>query len=485
MSSQMLLSSTVQKGTIQDDGIQFAGSPSSGKSPDFLPCCLGSETTETSRIYHIPFSDILWCELANDETVVKVYYAERAGKSIEVKNMLLDVSYGAEVQDVAEFVLKQAYKGSIVAPSVLLVLNSFGGKGKAREIYKTQILPVLQAARVNITYQETTHQGHGFEIGRSVDESKYDIIACCSGDGVPHEIMNGIYEREDAGEAAFEKLAITQLPCGSGNALSLSTHGTNDAAMAAFCMLKADRVKMDVMAVTQMENNRERTRISFVSQAYGSIADADIGTESLRWMGPIRFEIGVAHKVLTKAKYPCDLWVHYGCDRDDVKTHFQKHLKTPVVESVGGVHKLKYPRLNEDVPEQWEKMSPDISDNVNIFYVGKMPYMSDQAQFFPAALPQDGMMDMLVTNARAPLFHMLKLFTQIDQGGHVHSDEVIHAKIKGYRLVPRIEDNGKHYISVDGENIPLLPIQVEVVPRYVTVLLQDGKYVDTSFTRLA
>ncbi|KAF3989782.1 hypothetical protein FT663_01930 [Candidozyma haemuli var. vulneris] len=481
MSSEMLLSSFVRHGTIREDGISLTGPSSSnnGASASEL-CCSGSGSSDPATKYLIEYSDIIWCESANDNTVVKVFYIERVGKTLEVKNMLVDVSYAAENHDIASLILKKAYKGSIVAPSVLIVLNSFGGKGKAREIYKSSILPVLQAAHVNVTYQETTHQGHAVEIGRDIDESKYDVIACCSGDGVPHEIMNGMFEREGSGESAFDKIAITQLPCGSGNALSLSTHGTNDAAMAAFRMLKAERTKMDVMAVTQMENDVEQTRISFVSQAYGSIADADIGTESLRWMGPIRFEIGVAHKLITKAKYPCDLWVHYGCEGHEVKSHFERHQKGQMTAE--GSTKQIYPKLTEEPPAEWEKMQPEISDNVNIFYVGKMPYMSDQAQFFPAALPQDGMMDMLVTNAKAPLLHMIGLFTKIDRGAHVHSNEVIHAKVLGYRLVPKVDDDRKHYISVDGENFPLSPIQVEVVPRAVTVLLQGGSYVDTCFT---
>lgn len=471
----MLLSSFVRHGTLREDGIHLNGPSESQKTLASELCCVGTNA-DPGTDYHIPFEDVLWCELANDDTVVKILYAKKTGKSLTVQNMLVDVSYAAEDHDIASIILKKAYKGGIVSPRVLVVLNSFGGQGKARDIYKEQILPVLEAANVDITYQETTHLGHAVDIGREV-QAKYDVIACCSGDGIPHEIINGIYERNDA-EEIFDKIAITQLPCGSGNALSLSTHGTNDAAVAAFRMLKSERTKMDVMAVTQMEDGVERTRISYVSQAYGSIADADIGTEKLRWMGPIRFEIGVAHKLITKAQYPCDLWVHYGCEGDEVKDHFDRHRKGLAVEH----SKQKYPSLSEDPPAEWEKMQQDIADNVNIFYIGKMPYMSDQAQFFPAALPQDGMMDMLVTNAKAPLLHMLSLFTKIDQGGHVHSNEVIHAKVHGYRLVPRVDDGRKHYISVDGENFPLLPIQVEVVPRAVTVLLQNGLYVDTAWT---
>ena len=48
-------------------------------------------------------------------------------------------------------------------------------------------------------------------------------------------------------------------------------------------------MQVDVFSVTQ---NGKRT-ISFMSQALGLMADADIGTENLRWMGDTRFLVGL------------------------------------------------------------------------------------------------------------------------------------------------------------------------------------------------
>lgn len=48
-------------------------------------------------------------------------------------------------------------------------------------------------------------------------------------------------------------------------------------------------MKVDAFSLTQ---NGKRT-ISFMSQALGLMADLDIGTEHLRWMGDARFMIGL------------------------------------------------------------------------------------------------------------------------------------------------------------------------------------------------
>ena len=48
-------------------------------------------------------------------------------------------------------------------------------------------------------------------------------------------------------------------------------------------------MKVDVFSLTQ----KGKRTISFMSQALGLMADLDIGTENLRWMGDARFMIGL------------------------------------------------------------------------------------------------------------------------------------------------------------------------------------------------
>ncbi len=50
-------------------------------------------------------------------------------------------------------------------------------------------------------------------------------------------------------------------------------------------------MQVDTFSVTQ---NNKRT-ISFMSQALGLMADLDLGTEHLRWMGDTRFMVGLLY----------------------------------------------------------------------------------------------------------------------------------------------------------------------------------------------
>ena len=47
-------------------------------------------------------------------------------------------------------------------------------------------------------------------------------------------------------------------------------------------------MQVDTFSVVQ---NNKRT-VSFMSQALGLMADLDLGTEHLRWMGDVRFMLG-------------------------------------------------------------------------------------------------------------------------------------------------------------------------------------------------
>lgn len=139
--------------------------------------------------------------------------------------------------------------------------------------------------------------------------------------------------------------------------------------------------------------------------------------------------------------------------------------------------KIKY-SIKDPIPSDWEKIDSEVTDNLSIFYTGKMPYMAKDVKFFPAALPADGTIDMVLTDNRTPIHKITPILLSLDKGTHVLEPEVIHSKVLAYRLIPKIENT---VISVDGENFPLEPLQVEVIPGLLKTLLRNGSYVDTEF----
>lgn len=459
--------------------------------------CFSGEVEATNII---TYNNIIWCEKMNSdehEDLYRISFMYASSKSMIVHQMqaqvsnfdgkLLNISPEERNNvDLSSFILSKAYPHNRISPSILVLINPFGGQGKAVQIYKTKILPILEAANVKITYQETKYHGHAADIAKELDPNKYGIIACCSGDGIPHQVINGFYQRSDKGVEAFNKIAVTQLPCGSGNALSLSTYGSNDASVATLAMLKSQKTKLDLMAVSQGTGSEESTKLSFLTQCYGVIADSDIGTEHLRWMGPVRFELGILHKLVKGATYPCEIYVDYlAQSKQDILEHYDKYSKSD--DQLNKVLKsedfeLKYPKLNQPPPDNWLKVPDHISSKLNLLYVGKMPYITNDAQFFPATLPNDGAMDMILTDTNASIIESMSLLLSVEKGKHIDHDMINYSKILGYRLVPKLANNSDHYLSVDGEEFPFEPLQVEILPGILTGLLHNGSFIDTSFT---
>ena len=462
--------------------------------------------------------------------------------NVQIQNFKpLQPKFNGEAKNLVSHIMNKAYHYPVMQqPRVLVLINPHGGQGKGIKIYNNHIKPILQAARCKITYQETKYSGHATDIARELKLSDYDVVVCCSGDGIPHEVINGLYQRPDKGLEAFNNLIITQLPCGSGNALSLSTlGGSKYPEIATWMMLKSKPSKMDLMAITQKTQDSpsgSTTKLSFLSQCYGIIADSDIGTEHLRWLGAIRFEIGVAQKVLTNATYPCDLHVEFWTrDKAAIAQHVEQHLsqsdnksktKPKNNEEAAGIKstnvaaahvngsssddfngttttsedhtsnsflsqvtqenlQLCYPSLDQPLPLTWQTLPNLTTENLNILYVGKMPYVSLDAQFFPAALPNDGYMDMIVTDTHTTsMLSLTSILLNVEQGKHIDDENVLHAKVKAYRCVPRVSNRNKnHYISVDGESFPFEAFQVEILPGVMTGLLQDGKFTETLLTK--
>ena len=458
-------------------------------------------TSVSPELVEIPYKWILWCCQVRDidnSDILEVTYV-KPGSRVEIKTLrvqvIRDATYSVQesVQDgrdnsqgkVSQEIIHRAYGSSFIRPSILVIINPHGGQGKALDMYNNQILPILRASKAKITYKETTYYQHAIDIAKELDVNEYDIVACCSGDGIPHEVINGFFQRPDKGASAFNNVCVTQLPCGTGNALALSTYGSSDAAIATLTMLKAKQAKTDLMAVTQGYGDNEVTKLSFLTQCYGVIADSDIGTEHLRWLGPIRFDLGIAYKVLTRAKYPCEIYVNYLTNsKNEISQHFSKHRQNASTfnsQVSPESFTLKAPKLNENPPSSWTKIPESISSNVSIFYVGKMPVISKDVHYFPAAIPDDGAMDMVIMDVKTSITETASILGSTNTGQHVHSDKVHHAKILSYRLVPQVEDTKNHFISVDGENFPFEPFQVEVLPGILTCLLPNGNFVDTCY----
>ena len=440
----------------------------------------GSKTTRA-----IPFFNILWAELSDFD--LTVHYAQQASKSVvQVAsfNYLVEKSMQNLASSWVSKLLHYAYGVSRLRKRIKILINPVGGKGSAQKWYNRDIEPILAAARCDIDVERTQYQGHAVEIAEKLDADAYDVVAACSGDGLPHEIFNGLGKRQDA-RRALSKIAVVQLPCGSANALCLSLNGTDSPSMAALALVKGIRTPLDLVSITQ----GNRRILSFLSQSFGIIAECDLGTDHLRWMGSLRFTWGYLVRLLGKTVYPCDIAVKVEiATKPEIRDHCRAELSNswPVdrhhtvspdessfqTQEGDGLPPLRYGTINDPLPPGWTLLpAPTLSN----FWCGNMPYMSPSTNIFPASLPADGHADLVTIDGDISRLAAVRAMLAAGEpdGAFFDLDQVRYRKISGYRLVPARKGG---CVSIDGERIPCEPWQAEVHRGLGVVLSRRGRY---------
>ncbi|KAF4949977.1 hypothetical protein FGADI_8515 [Fusarium gaditjirri] len=435
-------------------------------------------------INSIPFYNVLWAELSNDQ--ITIDYAHHASKTlIKPKKWVFRLSKddestsGTPAEIFVKTLMTRAYGDAQSQKRAYVLINPNSGPGGAIKQWETEVKPLFQAAKMQIDPVILKHGGEAVELAQHADLSRYDTIMACSGDGTPHEIFNGLAKRPDAARA-LSTMPVSHIPCGSGNAFSCNLYGSHRPSFAALAIIKGVVTPMDLVSVTSGHNRI----ISFLSQTLGLIAECDLGTEHMRWMGSTRFEVGIVQRIFKKKCYPFDLAVKVEIeDKGDVKAHYKHHASStslnhlakklgadPVAEDAG-LPPLKYGTIQDDLPEGWELIP---YDKVGTFYAGNMAYMSPDAPFFAASLISDGLMDLVTIDGDLPLFTAIKVLLDVEAEKLFDNPHVTYKKISAYRIIPRDQEDG--YISIDGEKCPFGPFQAEIHQGLGRVISKSGKY---------
>lgn len=111
---------------------------------------------------------------------------------------------------------------------------------------------------------------------KSLTPHCYDGIVTVSGDGLIHEVINGLFANKDP--TVRRDIPVGLLPGGTANGLVKSIlshcHEVYDPKSAAFLIAKGFSSKMDTIELTL--DNREDKVYSHLSVTWGLIADIDI-----------------------------------------------------------------------------------------------------------------------------------------------------------------------------------------------------------------
>ena len=417
----------------------------------------------------------------------------------------------------ADEVMHAAYPRMQPYRRILVLCNPSSGRGHARKVLNSVVVPTLKAAGCHVTVLQTTARAHAYKESLSMDVSQYDVLACVGGDGTIHEVVNGLAARSDAGDV-MQKLPIVPVPAGSGNGLFLSLHGVEHgfaSAIACLTAIKGSPHAHELMTITQAASAfgtdsrwpytiRHRSAdgteyvqyYSFMSQAIGIMADIDIGTEKWRFIGDARFTIGYLLGVLINK--PCAVHMDVVLGPHGTTSCAEMHERSvhastnpsqgyPVLDPHTDVHAIQYGSVVDALPLDDTPLDPSqpatpsstwrrVQAVHSSIYAGKVPYVARTLMAFPYARPDDHLLDVLIQDQRMPAWRKILATTHGESGDHIFDQGMHYFKVAALRITPQQpeKDRGRRYISVDGEQVPYTAFQAEVSPLHVLLLsLED------------
>ncbi|KAI3353035.1 hypothetical protein L3Q82_019607 [Scortum barcoo] len=390
---------------------------------------------------------------------------------------------------------------------MMLLVNPQSGKGQALTLYNNHIQRMLNEAGIPHTLVITELAEPRPRAGEGeTDLSQWDALVIMSGDGLLFEVINGLLERPDWEEAIRIPLGI--LPGGSGNALAASIHHYAGASPVSseelliscgFLLCKGLVSHMDLVSIHVSSSPR---LFSFLSLAWGFVADVDIESEKYRHVGAARFTVGTLVRLASLRVYkgklaylpaaeeglgnkvtqqcsnqassqgpvsllrrpsrdsPCQNTFHNSCHSNN-SFKVRRTEGTPSLSATkaltGPPNTLLLP-LDQPLPSDWVVVQEEDFVLVLAMY---QSHLAEDLLAAPDATLDDGVIHLFYVRAGISRTSLLKLFLAMEKGAHLATNcqHLVHTKVRALRLEPH---SPKGIITVDGEVVEYGPVQAEV-----------------------
>ena len=347
---------------------------------------------------------------------------------------------------------------------ILFFVNPVSGTGNSVRIWnKAKAIFDQTDLAYDVIFTERVKHAYDTVLGLSIDQ--YDGIVNCSGDGILHEIVNGICHRKDR-DIFLNRVVVGALPAGSANAFSkaITDYSGEDNRVETNCYLivKGKSRKLDLQELELFDLDKKV--YSFLSLTYGIIADIDLESEVLRCCGMLRTTLWGVHRWLFLRKY-------YGC------------LYTLPKDSQMNLDEI--PSIKENLNDNNNFVKEN--ENWRFFISGNIKYIGETIKPLPLAELDDGFNDIVaLTESKSGRCDLLTQLTTYSDNGDEMLDEngkikegINYYKTKFWRLIPKLnltdpdDVNVKHHFeqfySIDGERYPICPVQCKTIPKMLTV----------------
>jgi diacylglycerol kinase (ATP) len=279
------------------------------------------------------------------------------------------------------------------------IVNPVAGGGRGARTLEV----AARAAGLDLEPHPTRGPMDAARLARELDLTGAPGLVIVGGDGTLHEALQGWLQRPSAGRPP---LGI--LPAGTGDALARDL-GIADPASAARALVEGRTRTIDLARVTV-----DGTQVfCFSVVGWGAFARINLRAERLRWARGLRYDLAALMEVLRPGR----------------------------LEGLGGA------RANGN--------QADLLLGVACLteHTGRGMRMA------PGAKLDDGQA-LVVEFARGPRLGLLRLLSQIQRGGHLHSPRVFTESVRDLTL--ELEP-GSHVV-LDGEAKPARRVTLQMIP---------------------
>jgi diacylglycerol kinase family enzyme len=272
----------------------------------------------------------------------------------------------------------------------LVMVNPFSGPNRsAEQMYEETVQILLEQSQIDHDVCVTTHANHAKErmakgyrknnasSGHSDEDKKdileYSAIICMGGDGIVHEVLQGIKERDDWG-LVLKQVTLGIIGAGTSNGMAKSVAHTSQQQSsvldATFLIAKGYTHPTD-LSLYQTQNNEYW---SFLTFSWAMLADIDIDSEVIRFVGSLRFDLWAVWCVLHLKKYRAKL------------SYLPAKSKTDTI----------MPTLGEPIDSGKNKDWVTEEDDFLLFWAAHVSHAAEKTYNSPQSRLDDGVFQILV-----------------------------------------------------------------------------------------
>ena len=407
----------------------------------------------------ILFEDFIGCRLYKSENILKKQKLELIFTSVHEKKYK---KFGIEKLKEREFIFTELYHDSLdelklfkkklmktfysqeknnytlkhneefnidYYKKILLFVNVNSGKGQAIKLFEKS-RKILKANGIFFEMVLTQKDSFVEDYINKLDKEillSYDVIGTISGDGTPHQILNGFFKRNDI-DFEKDKLTLCSIPAGSGCALfeycmkENNNKSTFLNSLFSLCQIKKNEIPVQLNNLITGDNEVKKV-YSFLGMNYGFFGDVDVESEFLRFMGDKRFDFYGFFRFMSLRRYK-------------TKIYLPKE-------------NCSLPNINEEIKESEEI---DKFDNeLFSFLVWGLPYLSKNYRSCPLLKDNLGFFNLQFFEAKKGKMAFFKYITNHEKHNPEKGHGIIEKLVKSFRI-ELDENKKKKTIVFDGEN---------------------------------